>query len=48
MVLSAFVCLLVNRITHKLLEGLPRNLVEGCGMGQGRSQYILFHILVRK
>ena len=37
------VCLFVCRITRQRLDGFPRNLLEGCKMGQGRARNIFFH-----
>ena len=34
------VCLLVIRITQKLHNWFPWNVVEGCGATQGRGHYI--------
>ena len=36
-----FFCLLVIRITQKVLDRLPWNLVEGCSVSQERTQSIL-------
>ena len=34
-------CLVVSNMVQKLLDGLSRNLMEQCVMGQGRADYIL-------
>ena len=39
-----FVCLLVSRITQKLQDRLPHNLVEGCDMGEGSIHRIWVRI----
>ena len=31
------ICLFVNEFTQKQLDVFPQNLVEGCGMCQGRT-----------
>ena len=43
------VCLyLISRITQKLPEALPRNLVVGCGMGPGGTLALILSDLVTK
>lgn len=41
------VCLLVSRITEKLLARLSCNLMEGFSMGQGRTHFIVEGIQIR-
>ena len=44
---SATVSLLVNRITQKLQDGLPQNLVDGWSIGRQRTSTILVWIQIR-
>ena len=46
---SAFVCVfvLVSRIAQKPQDVSPQKLVDACGIGQGRTLYILVWIQIR-